>query len=142
MPLRRPLRALVRVKVTVLGSGSKGNAMVVECEDDRILVDAPCSNTGVMRRRVDLRWRIRPQEIERLRAMQLDLVRQAAALLKPGGTLVYSTCSLEPEENSGVVKQFLHEQPGFKLECERESLPFQNGLDGAYTARLSKNQLA
>ncbi len=69
---------------------------------DRILVDAPCSNTGVMRRRVDLRWRIRPEEIERLRAAQLELLRQAAPRLKPGGTLVYSTCSLEPEENGEV----------------------------------------
>ena len=66
---------------------------------DRVLVDAPCSNTGVMRRRVDLRWRIQPAEIERLRAAQLDLLQQAATQVKPGGVLVYSTCSLEPEEN-------------------------------------------
>ena len=66
---------------------------------DRILIDAPCSNTGVMRRRVDLRWRIRLEEIGRLQATQQGLLRQAATLLKPGGTLVYSTCSLEPEEN-------------------------------------------
>src|SRR6185312_13335734 len=82
---------------------------------DRILVDAPCSNTGVMRRRVDLRWRIRVEEIERLRLAQLELLRQAAPRLKPGGTLVYSTCSLEPEENAGVVNQFLAEHSAFKL---------------------------
>ncbi|MDB6020897.1 MAG: Sun protein [Pedosphaera sp.] len=103
---------------------------------DRILVDAPCSNTGVMRRRVDLRWRIRPEEIERLRATQLDLLRQAAPRLKPGGTLIYSTCSLEPEENGEVVKQFLVEHPQFKLEQERELLPFVEGVDGAYVAKL------
>jgi 16S rRNA (cytosine967-C5)-methyltransferase len=103
---------------------------------DRILVDAPCSNSGVMRRRVDLRWRIQPDEIERLRATQLDLLNQAAARLKPGGILVYSTCSLEPEENSEVVKQFLAGQPGFKLESERELLPFADNVDGAYVARL------
>ncbi len=67
---------------------------------DRVLVDAPCSNTGVMRRRVDLRWRISPEEIARLRQTQLDLLKLAATKLKPGGILVYSTCSLEPEENS------------------------------------------
>src|SRR5262249_15997100 len=66
---------------------------------DRVLVDAPCSNTGVMRRRVDLRWRIGEKEIERLGREQLTLLRQAATRLKPGGTLVYSTCSLEREEN-------------------------------------------
>ena len=105
---------------------------------DKILLDAPCSNTGVMRRRADLRWRIRPEEIQRLRATQLDLLRQSATRLKSGGVLVYSTCSLEPEENSGVLNQFLSEHPGFKLEHERELLPFANGVDGAYVAKLRK----
>jgi 16S rRNA (cytosine967-C5)-methyltransferase len=103
---------------------------------DRVLVDAPCSNTGVMRRRVELRWRVRPEEVERLRAAQLELLRQAAPRLKPGGTLVYSTCSLEPEENGAVVQSFVAEQPQFKLEKERELLPFTDGVDGAYVARL------
>ncbi len=103
---------------------------------DRILVDAPCSNTGVLRRRVDLRWRIQPDEIERLRATQLDLLHKSAARLKPGGTLVYSTCSLEPEENTALVQQFLATQPGFKLERERQLLPFVDGVDGAYVARM------
>ena len=105
---------------------------------DRILVDAPCSNTGVMRRRVDLRRRIRPEEIERLRATQLKLLGQAATLVRPGGVLVYSTCSLELEENSEVIKQFLGEHAEFKLERERELLPFADGVDGAYVARLKR----
>lgn len=105
---------------------------------DRILVDAPCSNTGVMRRRVDLRWRIRPEEIERLRKAQLELLRQAAPQLRPGGVLVYSTCSLEPEENQEVVKQFLGENATFRLESERELSPFIDGVDGAYVARLKR----
>ncbi len=103
---------------------------------DRILVDAPCSNTGVMRRRVDLRWRVQPQEIERLGKAQLDLLKQAATGLKPGGVLVYSTCSLEPEENGEVVKQFLDARTDFKLEHEHELLPFVDHVDGAYVARL------
>jgi 16S rRNA (cytosine967-C5)-methyltransferase len=107
---------------------------------DRILVDVPCSNTGVMRRRVDLRWRIQLQEIERLCNLQLDLLKQAALKLKPGGVLVYSTCSLEPEENSEVVKQFLRQRADFKLERERELLPFQDGVDGVYVARLKKDR--
>jgi 16S rRNA (cytosine967-C5)-methyltransferase len=105
---------------------------------DRVLVDAPCSNTGVMRRRVDLRWRIRPEEIERLRATQLDLLRQAALHLKPDGVLVYSTCSLEPEENIEVVKQFLVEHTGSEMERERELLPFADGVDGAFVAKMRK----
>ena len=106
---------------------------------DRILVDAPCSNTGVMRRRVDLRWRIRPDEILRLQQTQLVLLEQAASGLKPGGILVYSTCSLEPEENQEVVKQFLHKHKEFNVESERELLPFVDCVDGAFVARLKKS---
>jgi 16S rRNA (cytosine967-C5)-methyltransferase len=108
---------------------------------DRILVDAPCSNTGVMRRRVDLRWRISPEEISRLRQTQLELLKVAATKLKPGGGLVYSTCSLEPEENSEVVKEFLREHTAFKLESERELLPFADNVDGAYIARLTSSSM-
>jgi 16S rRNA (cytosine967-C5)-methyltransferase len=107
-----------------------------EMKFDRILVDAPCSNTGVLRRRVDLRWRISPAEISRLQRTQLDLLKLAVTKLKPGGILVYSTCSLEPEENSEVVKEFLSAHAGFKLENERELLPFADNVDGAYIARL------
>jgi len=103
---------------------------------DRILIDAPCSNSGVMRRRVDLRWRISPEEIFRLKKTQLELLNQAVSKLKPGGVIVYSTCSLEPEENSETVKQFLAANPTLKLEAERQLLPFADGVDGAYVARL------
>jgi 16S rRNA (cytosine967-C5)-methyltransferase len=106
---------------------------------DRILIDAPCSNTGVMRRRVDLRWRIRLGEIARLRSTQLELLRQAAPLLKQGGVLVYSTCSLEQEENSEVVNEFLGGHTDFKLERTRELLPFVDGVDGTFTARMVRN---
>jgi 16S rRNA (cytosine967-C5)-methyltransferase len=103
---------------------------------NRILVDAPCSNTGVMRRRVDLRWRISPEEILRLRQTQLDLLKLAATKLKPGGVLIYSTCSLEPEENSEVIKEFLCEHENFKLESEHQLLPFVDNADGAFVAKL------
>jgi 16S rRNA (cytosine967-C5)-methyltransferase len=103
---------------------------------DRILVDAPCSNTGVMRRRVELRWRVRPEEIQRLRGAQVELMNQAAGLLKPGGVLVYSTCSLEPEENRQVLDDFLARHSEFKLDYERELKPFVEGVDGAYVVRL------
>jgi 16S rRNA (cytosine967-C5)-methyltransferase len=105
---------------------------------DRILIDAPCSNTGVLRRRVDLRWRVSPEEILRLQKAQLDLLKLAAPMLPPGGTLVYSTCSLEPEENSTVIQEFLRSHSGFKLELERELLPFSDNVDGAYVARLEQ----
>jgi len=106
---------------------------------DRVLVDAPCTNTGVMRRRVDLRWRIRPEELARLQATQLELLDQAAPQLKPGGRLVYSTCSLEPEENREVVEGFVSNYPAFELLRDREVTPFTDQVDGAYVAVLRKN---
>jgi 16S rRNA (cytosine967-C5)-methyltransferase len=109
---------------------------------DRVLLDAPCSNTGVMRRRVDLRWRIRLEELARLRGSQLELLRRGADLLKPGGTLVYSTCSLEPEENREVVNEFLGGRTEFRLVADRELKPFADGVDGAYAARLQSAKLS
>lgn len=105
---------------------------------DRILIDAPCSNTGVMRRRVDLRWRIREQELTRLRTTQLQLLGDAVARLKPGGSLVYSTCSLEPEENGDVIREFLAAQPAVHLQRERALTPWEQNVDGAYVARLTR----
>ena len=105
---------------------------------DKVLLDAPCSNTGVLRRRVDLRWRITPEEISRLRATQLELLHQAARCVRPGGVLIYSTCSLEPEENGEVVSQFLAGISGFAVERERTLTPFTDGTDGAFVTRLRR----
>jgi 16S rRNA (cytosine967-C5)-methyltransferase len=102
----------------------------------RVLVDVPCSNTGVMRRRVDLRWRIQPAELKRLAAAQLELLSRAAQQVKHGGVIVYSTCSLEPEENNELVQKFLAKNSGFSLDAERALFPFQDGVDGAYVARI------
>jgi 16S rRNA (cytosine967-C5)-methyltransferase len=110
-------------------------------EVDRILIDAPCSNTGVLRRRVDLRWRVKLTEIGRLRKAQGALLKEGAARLKAGGVLVYSTCSLEPEENEEVVKAFLAAHSEFKLESERQLVPFSENVDGAFVARLRKSPL-
>ena len=103
---------------------------------DRILVDAPCSNTGVLRRRVDLRWRLRMEEIERLCRSQDDLLSAASRRLKPGGTLVYSTCSLEPDENRAVAQRFLAAHADFRLDLDRELVPFRDEVDGAYVAKF------
>jgi 16S rRNA (cytosine967-C5)-methyltransferase len=105
---------------------------------DRVLVDAPCSNTGVMRRRVDLRWRVSSEEIGRLRNSQLELLRQAVPLVKPGGTLIYSTCSLEQEENHQVVNVVLAENPWLRLKRERELVPFSDHSDGAFVAHMCR----
>jgi 16S rRNA (cytosine967-C5)-methyltransferase len=106
---------------------------------DRVLVDAPCSNTGVMRRRPDLRWRIEETEIARLAELQFNLLVSAGQFTKPGGVLVYSTCSMEPEENERVVERFLRAQPQFALEATRSSVPPRDQMDGAFVARLRRS---
>ena len=103
---------------------------------DKILVDAPCTNTGVIRRRVDVRWRLQPGDFSRMPRQQLAILSAVAPLLKPGGSLVYSTCSLELEENETVVATFLAQQPAIRQTAEQSSLPFRDGFDGAYAARL------
>lgn len=122
--------------VQILAIGDNPEAALNHRKFDKILVDAPCSNTGVLRRRIDLRWRLRSDDLAKLCGTQIRLLTLAAAHLKPGGTIVYSTCSLEPEENTEVVKEFLVTHAQFRLDSERELLPFRDGVDGAYVAKL------
>ncbi|HVW63709.1 MAG TPA: RsmB/NOP family class I SAM-dependent RNA methyltransferase [Nitrosospira sp.] len=82
---------------------------------DRVLVDAPCSGMGTLRRNPDLKWRQSPQSIEELKHKQMAILSSAANLLKPGGRLVYATCSFFPEENQDVVEHFLNDHPAFTL---------------------------
>jgi 16S rRNA (cytosine967-C5)-methyltransferase len=105
---------------------------------DRILLDAPCSNTGVMRRRLDVRWRLTDEDFLRMPFQQFALARRIAPLLKQGGTLVYSTCSLEPEENEGVARQIATEIPGLSCVEIRNRTPWEFGTDGAFAARFVK----
>jgi 16S rRNA (cytosine967-C5)-methyltransferase len=120
--------------------GVRGLELITKQDEqfDRVLVDAPCSNTGVARRRVELRWRLQAAEISRLAQEQERILRRNAERLNPGGLIVYSTCSLEPEENHGVVSRFLASDPRFQLESERQLLPWKDGVDGAYVAALRR----
>ena len=111
-------------------------AALAEQSFDGILIDAPCTNTGVMRRRVDVRWRLQPAEFSRMPRQQLTILEAVAPLLKPGGSLVYSTCSLEPEENEAVVAAFQRVQSAMRFTARAESLPFRDAIDGAFAARL------
>lgn len=90
---------------------------------DGILIDAPCSGTGVIRRHPDIRWNRQPEDFAVQQAGQLALLQTAAELLAPGGTLVYATCSIEPEENQQVVEQFLAVRQEFRLTDCRDLLP-------------------
>jgi 16S rRNA (cytosine967-C5)-methyltransferase len=103
---------------------------------DRVLVDAPCTNTGVIRRRVDVRWRLRPEDFSQMSNEQFIITRAVLRLLKRGGVLVYSTCSLEPEENEQLIRRLATEMPSLRLEAEKSSLPFRDGFDGAFAAKL------
>ncbi len=105
----------------------------------RILLDAPCSNTGVMRRRVDVRWRLQPADFPRMQRRQLEMLRALIPLLGENGVLVYSTCSLEPEENEQVARRILDgSSPLRPIEVKR-SLPFRDGFDGAFAAKFIRN---
>jgi 16S rRNA (cytosine967-C5)-methyltransferase len=105
---------------------------------DRILLDVPCSNTGVMRRRVDVRWRLRPAEFLLMQTRQFRLVQALTPLLRSGGILVYSTCSLESEENEEVVQQVLGELSVLQLQEQKRCLPFRDHFDGAFVAKFVK----
>ena len=105
----------------------------------KVLVDAPCSNTGVLRRRPDARWNWSEEKLAALVKLQAEILDACAPRVAPGGLLVYSTCSNEPEENEAQVTAFLARHPDFSLEESRESLPFESGTDGAFAARLRRN---
>jgi 16S rRNA (cytosine967-C5)-methyltransferase len=106
---------------------------------DRILLDAPCSNSGVIRRRVDVRWRLKADDFTRMPQVQMSLIKRMAGLLKPGGALVYSTCSIEREENEELAARAATEVPGLKLIESRRTVPVRDRVDGAFAALFTLN---
>ena len=129
------------------------NAMEYNRKDfDRILVDAPCSGTGTFSKKPDIKWKVDLLDIKKLSELQYTLLTKASTLIKKDGVLVYSTCSIEPEENFEVVKKFLENNPNFKLLNGAENVSMEtvdgNGcistfphihqLDGAFAAKLTR----
>lgn len=103
---------------------------------DAVLLDVPCSNTGVLQRRVDARWRFTRRSLQEVAAVQAELLDAGAVRVRPGGRMVYSTCSIEPEETTAQVRGWLEGHAGWRLDAEVLRLPGEAESDGAYAARL------
>lgn len=120
---------------------------------DRVLIDAPCSGLGTLRQHPEIKWRRTPEDITSLAALQERILLRAAGWVRPGGVIVYATCTLTAQENEGVVSAFLRQRPSFALDDPRPSLPgsaaelvdgegylrtfpHRHGLDGFFAARL------
>ena len=121
---------------------------------DRILIDAPCTGLGTLRKKPDIKWKRDIGDIRRLNATQSRLLNKAATLLKPNGIMVYSTCTIEPDENFDIIKKFLNDNPNFRLVNAAETfdnelvdnngcvqtMPNKHNIDGAFSAKLQKNK--
>jgi 16S rRNA (cytosine967-C5)-methyltransferase len=107
---------------------------------DLVLLDAPCSGTGVLRRNPDSKWKLSPEAITEVKLKQQEILARYAQMTKPGGTLVYATCSILPSENQRQVENFLaNSDIKFSFLEEKSVLPSQFGYDGFYMAKLERS---
>ncbi|HSC66825.1 MAG TPA: 16S rRNA (cytosine(967)-C(5))-methyltransferase RsmB, partial [Cellvibrio sp.] len=150
--LGRVRENLARLNVSadvICGDGTKPADWWDGAQFDRILLDAPCSATGIIRRHPDIKVLRTPEELDKLGELQQQLLRSLWPLLKPGGLLVYATCSIMPKENTRVIEAFVARQKdascnhleadwGIPQTCGRQLLPQLDGHDGFYYARLRK----
>jgi len=134
--LRENLASYANVSIACADAADSG---LPEASLDAVLLDVPCSNTGVIRRRPDVRWNFSAAGLKELVAHQRRILEGASRLVRPDGVLIYSTCSIEPEENHDQIRTFLTAHPAFVLEAARQLLPTRCH-DGAYAARLRKKK--
>lgn len=111
----------------------------LENSADRVLLDVPCSGLGVIRRNPDSKWKLSPEFIEEIKKEQEKILNDYSKMVKKGGALVYSTCSILPSENQEQVQKFIAKNPEFKLIREKQLLPSESGFDGFYMAYLEKD---
>jgi 16S rRNA (cytosine967-C5)-methyltransferase len=114
------------------------DARVVNGQFDRVLLDAPCSNLGTLARRPDARWRRTPAVLEELVVLQRELLDAAAEATNPGGTLVYSVCTISPAEGPEQIDTFLADHPAFSEASRRQTLPHVDHTDGFFISRLER----
>jgi 16S rRNA (cytosine967-C5)-methyltransferase len=135
---RRCTRAGVDI-VEVRAIESNKTIKRLERTADRLLLDVPCSGMGVLRRNPDSKWRLKPEDLQRLRALQAEILSTYSEMVKPGGRMVYATCSILPSENENQVADFLTSRPErWKLVSERKFMPGEDGYDGFYAAALER----
>ena len=133
-------------------SSEFSSALINSMKFDKILLDAPCSGLGVLSKKPDIRWKREHKDIIKLSEIQKKMLANAANYVKPGGVIVYSTCTTEPEENIEVVKEFLSSHPEFVVDNASkyihrelinsegyvETFPHRHNIDGSFAARLIK----
>ncbi len=107
---------------------------------DRVLIDAPCSGLGVLKRNPDSKWKLDEGFLDRIKQTQSEILDQYASMVKPGGKLVYATCSILPSENEEQVKKFIEKHPEFKFVRENKVSPSESGFDGFYMALLERKK--
>ncbi len=109
---------------------------------DRVLIDAPCSGLGVLKRNPDAKWKLQPEFIENIRKVQAEVLESYSKIVKPGGKLVYATCSILPSENQEQVKKFLATEIGKQFEFikDRKILASESGFDGFYMALMERKE--
>jgi 16S rRNA (cytosine967-C5)-methyltransferase len=109
---------------------------------DRVLIDAPCSGLGVLKRNPDAKWKLQPEFIDNIRKIQAEVLESYSKIVKPGGKLVYATCSVLPSENQEQVEKFLKTEIGkqFKLIKDQKILAHESGFDGFYMALMERKE--
>jgi len=107
---------------------------------DRVLIDAPCSGLGVLKRNPDAKWKLKPEFIDNIRKVQAEVLESYSKIVKPGGKLVYATCSVLPSENQEQVEKFLKTEIGqqFTFIKDRKILASESGFDGFYMALMER----
>ena len=109
---------------------------------DRVLIDAPCSGLGVMKRNPDSKWKLQPEFIDNIRKVQAEVLENYSKIVKPGGKMVYATCSILPSENEEQIKRFLSTDSGknFNFVKDKKVLAYERGFDGFYMALLERKK--